>query len=55
MYASCTDRWKINTSDVDYINAHGTSTPVGDKNETVAISNTFMSSIGDLLVSSTKS
>ena len=54
MQAALTDG-KINTSDVDYINAHGTSTPVGDKNETVAISNTFMSSIGDLLVSSTKS
>ena len=46
----------LNTSDVDYINAHGTSTPVGDVCETNAIKTLF----GDyakngLLVSSTKS
>ena len=46
---------QINASDISYINAHGTSTPVGDKNETVAISHTFMSSLSDLLISSTKS
>ena len=40
MRAALTDA-KINASDVGYINAHGTSTPVGDKNETVAISHTF--------------
>lgn len=54
MQAALTDA-KINASDVGYINAHGTSTPVGDKNETVAISYTFNSSLSDLLISSTKS
>ena len=28
---------EINSSDIDYINAHGTSTPANDKNETEAI------------------
>ncbi len=47
---------KLNPSDVDYINAHGTSTPVGDVCETKAIKRLF----GDhakngLLVSSSKS
>ena len=54
MKAALTDA-KINTSDVGYINAHGTSTPVGDKNETVAISLRLIRSISDLLISSTKS
>ncbi|MDA9689654.1 beta-ketoacyl-ACP synthase II [Betaproteobacteria bacterium] len=54
MEAALTDA-KINSSDIGYINAHGTSTQVGDKNETVAISQTFMTSISDLLISSTKS
>ncbi len=50
------ERAGLNTSDVDYINAHGTSTPVGDLAETRAVKSVF----GDyarngLLVSSTKS
>jgi len=43
------------TSDVDYINTHGTSTPLGDKVESVAIKNLFNGSTGHLAVSSTKS
>ena len=45
----------INPSEVDYLNAHGTSTPVGDLGETMAIKRAFGNSAGDLAVSSTKS
>lgn len=48
------DQAQINASDVDYINAHATSTPLGDKHEAMAISAVFG---GDSCpyVSSTKS
>ncbi len=45
----------IDPSEVDYINAHGTSTPAGDVAETRAIRNTFGAHAGKLAVSSTKS
>lgn len=46
----------MNPEDVDYVNAHGTSTPVGDLAETKAVKKTFGAYANDgLLVSSTKS
>jgi 3-oxoacyl-[acyl-carrier-protein] synthase II len=45
---------KITPNDVDYVNAHGTSTPIGDVLETKAIKRTF-SNHPKLAVSSTKS
>ncbi len=46
---------KINPSDVDYINAHGTSTPLNDKTETAAIKYAFENHATSLAISSTKS
>jgi 3-oxoacyl-[acyl-carrier-protein] synthase II len=46
---------KINPVDVDYLNAHGTSTPVGDIGETRAIRRAFGAAAESLPVSSTKS
>lgn len=45
----------IDASDVDYLNAHGTSTQAGDIGETVGIRRTFGAAADGLLVSSTKS
>jgi 3-oxoacyl-[acyl-carrier-protein] synthase II len=45
----------IAPSDVDYINAHGTSTPYNDKLETLAIRNCFGEHADKLAISSTKS
>ncbi len=47
------DDAKLNASDIDYINAHATSTPVGDENEAKAILEIFGKS--NPYVSSTKS
>ncbi|MGM0462667.1 MAG: beta-ketoacyl-ACP synthase II [Fibrobacterota bacterium] len=41
--------------DIEYINAHGTSTPMNDKNETQAIKTTFPQTAHSLSISSTKS
>ena len=46
---------KVNLEDIDYINAHGTSTPFNDKIETTAIKNLFKSHSNMLKISSTKS
>jgi len=46
---------KIQPSDVDYINAHGTSTPQGDSIETLAVKRCFGDHASRLAVSSTKS
>ena len=46
---------KIKTNEVDYINAHGTSTPFNDKTESAAIASLFKENVSKLKVSSTKS
>ncbi len=46
---------RLNPEDINYINAHGTSTPVGDKCETQAIKTVFGAHAKKLVVSSTKS
>ncbi len=46
---------KMDPSDVDYVNAHGTSTPSGDVVETRAVKGAFGAHAGRLAVSSTKS
>jgi 3-oxoacyl-[acyl-carrier-protein] synthase II len=45
----------INPSDVGYINAHGTSTPLGDEAETVAMKSVFKEDARKVSISSTKS
>lgn len=45
----------INVSEVDYINAHGTSTPAGDRSETIAIKGALGEHARKVAVSSTKS
>ncbi|HEJ9057295.1 TPA: beta-ketoacyl-ACP synthase II [Serratia fonticola] len=45
----------VTTSQIGYVNAHGTSTPAGDKAETQAVKSVFGSDANRVMVSSTKS
>lgn len=45
----------LNSDEVDYVNAHGTSTPQGDIAETMAVKGTFGDKAKSIAVSSTKS
>lgn len=45
----------VNADQVQYINAHGTSTPAGDIAETMAIKSVFAGNLDNLMVSSSKS
>jgi 3-oxoacyl-[acyl-carrier-protein] synthase II len=53
--AGTLDNAKVNVDQVNYVNAHGTSTPVGDRIETKAIKDVFGDHVAKLAVSSTKS
>ncbi|MDD4608710.1 MAG: beta-ketoacyl-ACP synthase II [Bacteroidaceae bacterium] len=46
---------EISSDDIDYINVHGTSTPVGDVSEAIAIKDVFGKHAYELNISSTKS
>jgi len=48
-------RGQIEPEEVDYINAHGTSTPAGDRAETLAVKKVFGAHARDLIFASTKS
>lgn len=45
----------VEIGEVDYVNAHGTSTKINDETETLALRSLFKSHADSLLVSSTKS
>ena len=45
----------VNKEEINYINAHGTSTPINDKNETMAIKSVFGEIAKSTTISSTKS
>jgi 3-oxoacyl-[acyl-carrier-protein] synthase II len=46
---------KIDVSEIDYVNAHGTSTPMGDEIELGAVERLFANAAGKVAMSSTKS
>ena len=52
---NCLDDANINTSDVDLINMHGTSTPLGDVAESSAVKAVFQEDAYNLNINSTKS
>ncbi|MCC7422990.1 MAG: beta-ketoacyl-ACP synthase II [Planctomycetaceae bacterium] len=52
---ACIKDAKLNPDDIDYVNAHGTSTPLGDVAETVAIKTVFGDRAKKMPVSSIKS
>ena len=49
------NRASIDVSEIDYVNAHGTSTPMGDEIELGAVERLFGNAAGKLSMSSTKS
>lgn len=52
---SALDNAELSPTDIKHVNAHATSTPVGDIPESLAISQLLGSHVGDALVSATKS
>jgi len=52
---NCLDDAKLNTSDIDLINMHGTSTSLGDIAETKAVKQVFQEDAYNLNINSTKS
>jgi 3-oxoacyl-[acyl-carrier-protein] synthase II len=53
--AAAVKRAGIDPADIDYINAHGTSTPMGDEIELAAVDRLFGNAAGKIAMSSTKS
>ncbi len=53
--AMALDDAEIKPEEIDYINAHGTSTPLNDKLETLAIKKVFKENASNIHISSTKS